>query len=290
MKHIANYNKEELKLKVRATDLRADVIKMIYLGKDGHVGPSITLAEIIACLYFKIMNIKPDNPDWEDRDRLVLSKGHACPVLYSALIRKGILSDDEIGTLRKINTRLQGHPDINKTPGIDTTSGSLGNGLSLGIGMALGAKIYHKKFKVYVIMGDGELNEGIVWEAAMTAAKYKLDNLIVFIDRNNYQSSGSTEEIMPIEPLIKKWEAFNWNVYEINGNSIKEILEVIDELENNQKPHIIIAHTIKGYGVSFMENNNKWHKCKISDLEFESAVMELEKQRQRIRKVMGDNE
>ena len=283
MKYITEYNKEELRLKDKATDLREKIIKMIYLARDGHVGPSLTLAEVISCLYFRILNIKSEDPAWENRDRLILSKGHACPAQYSALIEKGIIQEKEISSLRQINSKLQGHPDSNKTPGIDLTSGSLGNGLSLGVGVALSGKIDNRDFKTFIIMGDGELNEGVVWEAMMTASKYKLSKLIVFVDRNKYQSSGNTEEIMPLEPLREKFNAFNWNVYEINGNSIKEILKVIDTLENNDKPHMIIANTIKGYGISFMENNNKWHKCVISEKDYDIAMEELDKQRKQIK-------
>jgi transketolase len=289
VKYIKNYNKEELKLKAIATDLREYAIKMIYFGKDGHPGPSLTLAEIIACLYFKIINFNPDDLYDYSRDRLVLSKGHACPMLYAALMKKNILLEEEIDTLRKIDTRLQGHPDCNKTPGVEITSGSLGNGLSLGVGMALGGKIYKDSFRVFVILGDGELDEGVIWEAAMSASKYKLDNLIAFIDKNEYQSGGNTKEIMPLEPLREKWESFNWDVYEINGHSIREILQSIRQIENNNKPNIIIANTTKGYGISFMENNNRWHKCLISDSDYRKAISELEIQRARIRELVDSD-
>src|SRR5665648_32735 len=207
-------NNETINLNIKdlediSKDLRCDVLKMIYLAKSGHPGGSLSATDIVTTLYFKIMNINPKDPYWLDRDRFILSKGHACPIWYAALSKRGYFDRKLLWKLREINYPLQGHPDMNKTVGVDITTGSLGNGLSMGCGMALYAKIFKKNFYAYVLLGDGEVNEGIVWEAAMTAAKYKLNNLIAFIDYNHLQLDGTTDEVMPLEPLADKWEAFN---------------------------------------------------------------------------------
>lgn len=253
--------------------LRCDVLKMIHIAKSGHPGGSLSATDIVTALYFKIMNIDPENPNWEDRDRFILSKGHACPIWYAALSKRGYFKNDLLWKLRKINYPLQGHPDMNKTTGIDMTTGSLGNGLSLGCGMALYAKIFKKGFFTYVVLGDGEINEGIIWEAAMTASKYKLDNLIAFIDYNHLQLDGTTEEVMPIEPLDLKWESFNWHVQSIDGHNISEILNAVNIAKKTSGlPSIIIAKTIKGKGVSFMEDKCDWHGIAPNDEEYKKAI------------------
>ncbi len=264
------------KLEDIANDLRCDVLEMIYLAKSGHPGGSLSAADIVATLYFKIMNIDPKNPNWPDRARFVLSKGHACPIWYAALSKRGYFDRRLLWKLRKINYPLQGHPDMNKTVGIDMTTGSLGNGLSIGCGMALHAKIFKKDFFTYVILGDGEINEGIVWEAAMTASKYKLDNLVAFIDYNHLQLDGTTEEVMPIEPLEDKWEAFSWHVQSIDGHSIKEIMKAVDIAKKTKNiPSMIIANTIKGKGVSFMEGKCDWHGTAPDDKEYRKAIDDI---------------
>lgn len=261
-----------------SNDLRCDVLKMIHTAKSGHPGGSLSAADIVTSLYFKVMNIDPASPRWEDRDRFILSKGHTCPIWYAALSRKGYFDRELLWKLREINSPLQGHPDMNKTVGVDMTTGSLGNGLSIGCGMALYAKIFNKSFYTYIVLGDGEIDEGIVWEAAMTASKYKLDNLIAFIDYNHLQLDGTTDEIMPLEPLTDKWKAFNWHVQLIDGHSIKEILKAVDIAKKTKNtPSIIIANTVKGKGVSFMENKCDWHGIAPNDEEYQKAISEIKK-------------
>ena len=261
-----------------SNDLRCDALEMIHNAKSGHPGGSLSAADIVASLYFKIMNIEPANPRWEDRDRFILSKGHTCPIWYAALSGRGYFDRELLWKLREINSPLQGHPDMNKTIGIDMTTGSLGNGLSIGCGMAMYAKIFNKSFYTYVILGDGEIDEGIIWEAAMTAAKYKLDNLVAFIDYNHLQLDGTTDEVMPLEPLADKWRAFNWHVQSIDGHNIGEILEAVDfAKKTNNVPSVIIANTVKGKGVSFMENKCNWHGIAPDDEEYQKAVSEIKK-------------
>lgn len=248
-------------LKKISKRLRLDVMNMVYEAKDGHPGPAFSIADLITTLYFKELNIDPQNPHWVDRDRLVLSKGHACTVLYAALARKGYFSLEELHGLRKYGSILQGHPDMHKTPGIDITSGSLGNGLGMGVGMALAAKYQKNNFYTYVIVGDGECEEGLVWESAMAASRYKLNNLIVFLDHNGWQSGGSVKEIGGLEPVTSKWAAFNWNCQVINGHDFAEISNAIAKAKScTDKPSMIIMNTIKGKGLPFMENDNSWHK------------------------------
>lgn len=264
------------RLKDIAKRLRIEIIKMIYTAGSGHPGGSLSSAEIITVLYFHIMRINPQSPDWKDRDRFILSKGHACPVWYSALALRGYFPVENLSRLRKLNSPLQGHPDMRKLPGLDMTTGSLGNGLSIGVGMALCGKLDRKDYRVYVILGCGELDEGMVWEAAMCAHKYKLDNLIAIVDYNGLQLDGKTEEIMPLEPLVKKWEAFGWNAVEINGHDIEEILGAFEEAKSTKdQPTVIIAHTVKGKGISFMENNPDWHGMAPNKEQYEQAIKEL---------------
>jgi transketolase len=257
--------------------IRKDIVDIAYkAGGPSHPGPALSCTDIVTALYFKIMNIRPDDPHWEDRDRLILSKGHACPVIYAALAEKGYFDKGWLYTLRQIGSKLQGHPDMNKTPGIDMTSGSLGHGLSAGLGMALALKIKKKKSKVFVILGDGELQEGLVWEAAMAAPRLRADNLIAIVDYNHFQSCGSTEEILPLEPLADKWKAFGWRVLEMNGHNMDDI---VNKLEMAcmfiGKPTVIIAHTVKGKGVSYMENDNTWHQKTPTEEQYIQAMKEL---------------
>jgi transketolase len=260
----------------KAKKMRREIIKMIYNAQSGHPGGSLSAIDIITALYFKVMNIRPAEPNWEDRDRFILSKGHACPALYAVLAEKSFYDYEETKTLRAIDSKLQGHPDMKKLPGLDATSGSLGQGLSLGLGMALVGKLDKKAYKIYVMLGDGETQEGQVWEAAMAAAKYKLDNLIVFVDKNNLQVDGFVNNIMPIDPLADKWQAFNWDVQEIDGHNMQEILEAIANTNKTRnRPHVIIANTIKGKGVSYMENVAVWHGKAPNDEEFNLAMQQL---------------
>lgn len=247
-------------LQAMANQIRLDVMEMVYEAKDGHPGPAFSSADMITALYFKEMNIRPAEPRWPDRDRFILSKGHACPALYAALARRGYFSTTEFNGLRKMGRMLQGHPDMNKTPGIDMTSGSLGNGLSLAVGMAIAAKYRGKAYDTYVIMGDGELQEGLVWEAAMCASKYQLNNLIAFVDHNGWQSGDKVESVSGLLPILPKWQAFNWHCQVIDGHDFTQISQAVENARRSEKPSVIIANTVKGKGLSFMENDNSWHK------------------------------
>ncbi|MCG8501230.1 MAG: transketolase [Firmicutes bacterium] len=251
---------------------------MIYKANAGHPGGSLSAADIVTALYFHVMQIDPQNPNWEARDRFILSKGHACPVWYAALAEKGYFDMVHLNTLRKFHSILQGHPDMQKTTGIDMTSGSLGNGLSVGIGMALAAKRNRLNYCVYVLLGDGEIQEGIVWEAAMSAAHYRLDNLIAIVDYNGLQVDGWTKEVMDIHPVVEKWEAFGWNTIEIDGHNMIEILDAFQKAHKIKGPVVIVAHTVKGKGVSFMENVAVWHGLAPNDDQVKQALAELEKE------------
>jgi len=265
------------KLKRIAKVLRIDVIEMLYrIGMDykGHPGPALSIVDIVTCLYFRILNINPSKPKMENRDRVILSKGHACPTIYAALAMKGYFDRSHLFTFRHIDSMLQGHPDMRKTPGIDMTTGSLGHGLGAGIGIALAAKLDSKSYKTYVILGDGEMQEGIIWEAFMAAGHYHLDNLTAIIDRNRYQSCGDVEHTIDIEPLRDKIKSFNWDLIEINGHNIEEILSSLST-PHPGKPIAIIANTIKGKGVSFMEEDNSWHQRPITKEQYNKAMNEL---------------
>jgi len=250
---------------------------MIHAAKSGHPGGSLSITDILVALYFHFLDIDPINPNWKYRDRFILSKGHSCPAWYACLADRGFFPVEELITLREIDGRLQGHPAMTKTPGVDMTSGPLGMGLSAGLGMALGLKLDGINSRVYVVLGDGELNEGMVWEAAMCAPKYKLNNLIAIIDYNNLQLDGNCDEVMPLEPLKTKWEAFNWSVQEINGHDMEAILDAIDTAQKEKgKPSVIIAHTVKGKGVSFMEDECDWHGKAPNDQQLLDAINEIE--------------
>ncbi|ASG30806.1 transketolase [Fusobacterium animalis] len=263
-------------LKEKAKEIRRSIVSMITEAKSGHPGGSLSATDILTALYFSEMNIDPANPKMEGRDRFVLSKGHAAPAIYATLAEKGYFSKDELMTLRKFGSRLQGHPDMKKLPGIEISTGSLGQGLSVANGMALNAKMFNENYRTYVILGDGEVQEGQIWEAAMTAAHYKLNNLCAFLDNNNLQIDGNVSEIMGVEPLDKKWEAFGWNVIKIDGHDFEQILSALDKArECKDKPTMVIAKTIKGKGVSFMENVCGFHGVAPTLEELERALAEL---------------
>ena len=260
-----------------AKQLRRHVITMIATAGSGHPGGSLSAADIVTTLYFKIMRHDPNNPQWLDRDRFVLSKGHAAPVLYAALAECGYFPLEELSTLRKLDSRLQGHTDKTLTPGVEMSSGSLGQGLSFGIGIALAGKLNARDYQTYVLLGDGECDEGQIWEAAMAAAHFKIDNLTAIVDHNEIQLDGWNRDIMNLEPLADKWRAFNWHVLDINGHDISQILQAARKAKKiRQKPTVIIAHTIKGKGVSFMENNVAFHGKAPTPEQAEAALKELE--------------
>ena len=263
-------------LKMKAKEIRKDIIEEVYNAKSGHPGGSLSIADIMAVLYFNELRIDEKNPRWDERDRLVLSKGHCSPALYAALAERGFFDKEDLKSFRKIESNLQGHPDLNKVPGVDMTSGSLGQGLSVANGMAIAGKMDNKDYRVYTILGDGEIEEGQVWEAAMTANKYKLDNLCVIVDNNNLQIDGTIEEVMSSYPIDEKFKSFGFNVLTIDGNNIEEILngfEIAKQTKN--KPTCIIAKTIKGKGVSFMENKAEWHGKAPNEEEYEEAMKNL---------------
>lgn len=259
-------------LQAIASQLRLDVVRMVHDAKDGHPGLALSAIDMITTLYFREMNIDPANPQWADRDRFILSKGHACPALYAALARKGYFSVDEFKGLRGMGCLLQGHPCMKKTPGVDMTSGSLGNGLSIGVGMAIAGKYRKKSYNTYVILGDGEIQEGIIWEAAMCAKRYQLNNLIVFVDHNGWQSGGQVEEISGLLPILPKWEAFGWHCQAIDGHDFAQIITAIENARKTPGPSVIIAKTVKGKGLPYMENDNSWHKRVPTDEELSVAV------------------
>jgi len=243
----------------KAVRIRTHILEMLAEAKSGHPGGSLSAVEILVSLYFYKMRHDPKRPTWPDRDRFVLSKGHAAPVLFATLAEAGYIPVSELKTLRKLNSRLQGHPDY-RVPGVEFPGGSLGIGLSAAIGMALAGKIDKKDYRVYALLGDGELDEGEIWEAAMAAPKFKLGNLTAIIDRNGIQQDGLTEQIMPVEPLAYKWKAFNWHVLEVDGFDLRQIIEALEKAENmRNRPTVIIAHTVKGKGVSFMEWDPAYH-------------------------------
>ena len=264
-------------LKRQATILRRHIITMTHNVQSGHPGGSMSAADLVTALYFHILRVDPKNPAWPDRDRFVLSKGHACPVWYAALAERGFFPVDELLTFRRINSRLQGHPELGTTPGVENAAGAEGQGLSFSVGLALAARMDHKPWRVYCIMGDGEQDVGQTWEAAMAGAKFGLDNLTAFVDRNGIQQEGRTEDIMPLEPLMEKWRTFNWHVLTIDGHDFRQILAAVEEAHRIRgRPTVINARTVKGKGVSFMENKMKYHGAATSDEEFGLALKELE--------------
>ncbi len=272
----------EADLKIIANKLRTHVIEMTSAAGSGHPGGSLSSADLMAALYFRVMNHRPEEPDWEGRDRFVLSKGHVAPILYASLAEAGYFPVEELLTLRKINSRLQGHPVKGRLPGVEMSTGSLGQGLSMAAGMALAAKIDGKKHNVYCLLGDGELQSGMNWEAAMFSSHYKLNNLIAFVDRNSLQISGDTEDVVSIEPLAAKWKAFGWRVKTIDGHNIKKILSACAWAgKAKDRPTVLILKTIKGSGVSFMENNADFHGKSCNPEEMECAERELKEAMER---------
>jgi len=258
-----------------ANRIRIKSIKMLSR-TTGHVGGSMSIAEILAVLYFHEMNIDPNNPKYEDRDRLVLSKGHACPALYSALMESGFISEDLLYKLHVMDSPLQGHPDMKMCPGIEMSTGALGQGFSTAVGMALGAKMKGKSFRVYCIVGDGECHEGQVWEAAMFAHKFKLDNLVTFVDYNKFALSDKTNTIMPLEPLNDKWISFGWNVIEVDGHSITELIDSLNKAKTVKgKPTLVLAHTVKAKNVSCYEDTAKSHSVALTPEQVEKTLREL---------------
>ena len=263
-------------LKDIARNIRKDIVSMIHMSKSGHPGGSLSAVEILTALYFDEMNIDPNNCKMEYRDRFVLSKGHAAPVLYATLAHKGYFDREELKGLRKINRMLQGHPDMKGTPGVEMSTGSLGQGFSVACGMAMASKLDNAPWRVYTLLGDGEVQEGIVWEAAMSAAHYKLDNMVAFLDYNGLQIDGKTEDVMNIGSIVDKFKAFGWNVIEKDGHDFDQIFAALDMAkETVGKPTMIIAKTIKGKGVSFMENQAGWHGAAPSDSDLERALLDL---------------
>lgn len=269
-----------------AQQCRIDTFDMIYRRGNGHWGGSASVTEILVTFYFHIMNIDPANPKWEDRDRLILSKGHAAPILYTTLANRGYFDVKELVTFRQLNSRLQGHPCMNKTPGVEMSTGALGHGLSIGLGMALAARILKKKYWTFIIVGDGCLNEGQSWEAIMSVAKFRPERMVILVDYNKVQLDGPSSEIMPLDPLPDKFKAFNLNVADkiYNGHSVTDILDSWEWMQKNQDaPSVVIYKTHKGKGVSFMEDQSKWHGAPIDDESYNLGRTELLSQLEKIK-------
>jgi transketolase len=260
-----------------ARQIRVDIVTMIHAAKSGHPGGSLSATDLVAALYFHKLRHRVEQPDWPDRDRFILSKGHVCPLLYAALAESKYFPREELLTLRKTGSRLQGHPHRLKTPGVEMTSGSLGQGLSISNGLALALRLDHSPARVYCLIGDGESQEGQIWEAAMSAAHYKLDNVCGLYDYNHLQIDGFVEDVMDVAPVADKWRAFGWHVIEVDGHDLAQIVEAYDQAEGIKgKPTLILAHTVKGKGVSFMENIASWHGTAPNDEQLKQALKELE--------------
>ncbi|MCI0537079.1 MAG: transketolase [Verrucomicrobiales bacterium] len=263
-------------LQRKAREIRREIITMVYRASSGHIGGSLSAADLLVALYYHLMRHDPKNPRWPDRDRFVMSKGHCTPVIYAVLADSGYFPKDALATFRRPGSFLQGHPYAPKTPGIEASTGTLGLGISTAMGMALGAKLRQRLHRYYVLCGDGELQEGQVWEAALFANKYHLDNIIAFVDRNRLQTDGDSEKVMPLDPLPEKWRAFGWQTHEINGHDFEEIISTVELAKSQRgKPAVIIANTIKGKGVRFMEGDNLWHGTPPDQHQFERAINEL---------------
>ena len=269
------------KLKLMANTIRRDIIEIAYKAQGpSHPGPALSCTDIVTALYFNIMNVNSADPAWTDRDRLVLSKGHACPVIYSALAEKGYFPKEWLTTVRRVGSHLQGHPDMKKTPGVDMTSGSLGNGLSAALGMAIYLKHAGKSSQVYCILGDGEIQEGLVWEAILSAPALGADNLTAIVDCNHLQSCGAVPDIQDVPGMTRAWEDLGWNVITINGHNMEEIVSALEQARDFRgRPTCIMANTVKGKGVSYMEFDNSWHQKVPSKEQYELAVHELEEAR-----------
>jgi transketolase len=278
-------------ISLKAQTFRIQVLKMVYHAQSGHIGGAFSVAEILASLFFHHLRLDPQNPSWEGRDRLLFSKGHACAMLYTCMANRGYFPVEELMTFRQLNSRLQGHPDRVKLPGIEICAGPLGHGVAIGVGMALALKDRPDKpssstapssqasrSRVYVVLGDGEINAGVVWEGAMCASKYRLGNLTAILDYNGIQQTGATADVMPTEPIADKWQSFGWHVQEIHGHNVAEILAALDRADEvHARPSMIIARTTKGKGVSFMEYDHRWHGMPPNKAQFEQALAELEK-------------
>jgi len=263
-------------LQEMAAAIRCDVIEMICAAGEGHPGGSLSVTDIVTALYFRIMRVDPRDPHWPDRDRFILSKGHACPAWYSALAERGYFDRSHLSTLRQLNSLLQGHPDMKVTPGIDMTAGSLGHGLSAGLGMALAGRLHGKDYHVWVVIGDGECQEGAIWEAALAGAKWQVDNLTAVLDRNHLQNDDRIENVMPDEPMAAKWRAFGWNVIEIDGHDMAQIVDTFERVQAIVGvPTIVIADTVKGKGVSYMEGIPVWHGRAPDEVEAACALEEI---------------
>ena len=263
-------------LEKMAKEVRRGILEEVYNAQSGHPGGSLSVADILTVLYFNELNIDEKNPKWEDRDRMVLSKGHCSPALYSCLANRGFFPIEDLKTFRKLDSYLQGHPDMNKIPGVDMTTGSLGQGLSAAVGMAIAGKMDKKDYRVYCVLGDGEIEEGQIWEAAMSAKKYALDNLCVIVDNNNLQIDGTVEEVMSPYPIDEKFRSFGFEIIKIDGHNMQEILDAFEVAKNVKgKPVCIIAKTIKGKGVSFMENQVGWHGKAPNEEQYKMAMDEL---------------
>lgn len=264
------------KLKQISTECRAEILKMLETAKSGHPGGSLSVIDIIVSLFFHEMKSDPQNPHWEDRDRFILSKGHGVPALYAVLAKRGTIPMEELATLRRTNSRLQGHPDRVLLPVVEASTGSLGQGLSIAQGIAMGLKLQKKSARVFCIIGDGESQEGQIWETAMSAPKFKLNNLITFLDNNNGQIDGHVEDVMDIRPIADKWRAFRWAVHEIDGHNFGEIVDALEKARaETEKPTMIVSRTVKGKGVSFMENNIGWHGVAPNKEQLQKALDEL---------------
>lgn len=265
------------KLETIAARIRIGILDAVYSAQSGHPGGSLSCADILTALYFHAMNVQPDNPCWADRDRFVLSKGHCSPALYATLAERGFFKKEELKNFRRINSFLQGHPDMKKVPGVDMSTGSLGQGFSTSVGMALAGKIDNKSYRVFTLLGDGEIEEGQVWEAAMSAAHYKLDNLTAFLDHNGLQIDGPITKVMSPEPVDEKFGAFGWNIIKVDGHNFEQIISAIDEAKKTKgKPTIIICKTVKGKCVSFMECVAGWHGKAPNEEQYKQAISELE--------------
>lgn len=261
----------------RAYEFRMQVLRMVYNHQTGHIGGAFSSAEILTALYFHHLRVDPERPDWPDRDRLLFSKGHACAMLYTCLAHRGFLPIEELMTFRAIDSRLQGHPEPAKTPGVEIPAGPLGHGVAVGAGLALGARMSGASWRVYTVLGDGEINAGVIWEGALVAAKYGLENLVAILDYNGVQQTGTTMHVLPTEPIGDKWRAFGWHVIEIHGHNMFQVLEALDRAdEMHGKPTVIIARTTKGKGVSFMENDPYWHGSAPTEAQLDAALAELE--------------
>jgi len=264
------------KLEEIANQIRIHVVKMIAKSGTGHLGGSVSMAEILAVLYFHVLNFDPKNPEWEDRDRFVLSKGHGCPALYATFAELGLIPKDMLATIHQVDSPLQMHPERGVCPGIEMSTGALGQGLSTAVGMALGGRLKGKAFRVYSIVGCGECQEGQIWEAAMFASKYKLDNLTAIIDYNKFALSGRTQEVMPLESLYEKWVAFGWHVVEINGHSVIQLINAFEEAQGTKgKPTCIIAHTVKGRGIPHYEDQVSSHSVSMTRQQVQDALEAL---------------